>query len=178
MLGYLYALKQRISLYFLRRKVGKLGVHVHIKGKFQILTPALLTVEDYVYIGPECYFQCNGKITIQRGAVLGPRVKMYSSTHRFHDAEYLPYDTVLIKKPIVVGENVWIGGDVILLPGVELGEGCVVGAGAVVTKSFPPYAILGGNPARIIGQRDEAHYRRLKAEDKVYLKRKYTGHAG
>jgi len=178
MLGYLANIKHGIALYFLKRKIGKIGTHVVIKKNAQILAPKRLTLGDYVYIGPEAYFQCNGEVTIRRGSILGPRVKLYSSSHNFHGAEFLPYDAKLIRKPIDIGENVWVGGDVIVLPGVEIGEGCIVGAGAVVTKSFPRCTVIGGNPARAIGQRDEAHYQELKSKDKIYLKRKYTGNVG
>jgi len=52
-------------------------------------------------------------------------------------------------KPVYIGRHCWLGEQVIILPGVTLGEGCIVGAGAVVTKSFPPYSLLIGNPARL-----------------------------
>ena len=59
------------------------------------------------------------------------------------------------EKPIVIGDDVWIGGHVIVLPGVHIGTGAIVGAGAVVTKDVPDYAVVGGNPARIIKSRKE-----------------------
>ncbi|TGR67576.1 CatB-related O-acetyltransferase, partial [Mesorhizobium sp. M2D.F.Ca.ET.223.01.1.1] len=54
---------------------------------------------------------------------------------------------------ITVGNDVWIGNGAMILPGVEIGDGAIVGAGAVVTKSVPPYAIVGGSPARLIRYR-------------------------
>jgi acetyltransferase-like isoleucine patch superfamily enzyme len=53
-------------------------------------------------------------------------------------------------EPVVIGNKCWIGFDVIILKGVQLGEGCIVGAGSVVTKSFPAWSIIGGNPAKLI----------------------------
>ena len=65
---------------------------------------------------------------------------------------------------VVIGHDVWVGHSAILLPGVHVGNGAVVGAGAVVTKSVPPYAIVAGNPARVLRHRfDEETVRRLEA---------------
>ena len=58
------------------------------------------------------------------------------------------------KGDIIIGNDVWIGGHVILLPGVHIGDGAVIGAGAVVAKSIPPYAVAVGNPARVVKYRD------------------------
>ena len=69
MLGYLANIKHGIALYFLKRKIGKIGTHVVIKKNAQILAPKRLTLGDYVYIGPEAYFQCNGEVTIRRGSI-------------------------------------------------------------------------------------------------------------
>ncbi len=67
-------------------------------------------------------------------------------------------------KRIVIGHDVWIGHSAIVLPGVEVGNGAVIGAGAIVTKSVPPYAIVAGNPARVLRYRfDEETVQRLKA---------------
>ena len=55
--------------------------------------------------------------------------------------------------PVIIGDEVWCGANVTILKGVKLGRGCVVAAGAVVTKSFPPYSIIGGCPAKLIRMR-------------------------
>ncbi len=97
---------------------------------------------------------------------------VYSANHRVREAAALPYDSEYVLKPVVIGENVWVGGNVVFVPGAEVGEGCIVGAGAVVTKKFDPLTILGGNPAREIGRRDADHYHRLKQEGKILLRMK------
>jgi maltose O-acetyltransferase len=58
-----------------------------------------------------------------------------------------------VERPIVIDDDVWIGARVIILPGVHIGTGAVIGAGAVVTKDVPAYAVVGGNPARVIKMR-------------------------
>lgn len=80
----------------------------------------------------------------------------------------LPYDDTVIKKKVVIGDNVWIGMNVTILPGVEIGEGCIIQAGSVVSRNIPDLAIAGGNPAIVIKQRDHDHYYELKKSEKFH----------
>jgi len=89
--------------------------------------------------------------------------------HNYKDADMLPYDRVELLKPVTIERCVWIGLRAMIMPGVRIGEGSIVGAGAVVTKSCPPGSILAGNPAQIIGRRDMEHYHRLVNEGQFYL---------
>jgi serine acetyltransferase len=87
----------------------------------------------------------------------------------------LPYDHIYTVKDVVIGENVWIGADVSIMPGVTIGEGAVVAACSCVTKDVPPMAVVGGNPMRIIKYRDAENYNRLKAEGQIYMALKAQG---
>lgn len=80
--------------------------------------------------------------------------------------EKLPYDETIMIKPVVIGDNVWIGINVIILPGVSIGEGCIIQAGSVVSSSIPDLAIVGGNPAKVIKFRNSEHYEKLKKDEK------------
>lgn len=80
----------------------------------------------------------------------------------------LPYDDTVIKKKVVIGDNVWVGMNVTILPGVEIGEGCIIQAGSVVSRNIPDLAIAGGNPAVVIKQRDHDHYYELKKSEKFH----------
>ncbi|UXH80808.1 acyltransferase [Roseateles amylovorans] len=81
----------------------------------------------------------------------------------------VPYDEVDLLRPVTIERFVWVGMRAMILPGVTLREGTIVGAGAVVTKSHPAGAILGGNPATQIGSRDMEAFRELVAQGRHYL---------
>ena len=76
----------------------------------------------------------------------------------------LPYDQRVICKPIIIAPNCWIGSKVIILPGVTVNEGSVIGAGSVVSKDIPPYAVVCGNPAKIVKYRSAEIYNTLVGE--------------
>ena len=86
--------------------------------------------------------------------MMGPYVKMYVQNHNFSRTD-IPMNQQgnSPARPIVIGDDVWIGANVIILPGVSIGKGCVIGAGSVVTKSVPEYSVVAGNPAKIIKNR-------------------------
>jgi maltose O-acetyltransferase len=86
-------------------------------------------------------------ITIGDDVQIGPNVQLLTPTHPL-EAE-LRRAKWEAARPITIGSNVWLGGGVIVLPGVEIGENTIVGAGAVVTRSLPPDVVAVGNPARI-----------------------------
>ena len=87
----------------------------------------------------------------------------------------LPYDDKYIVKDVVIKQNVWIGADVTVMPGVVIGEGAVVAACSCVTKDVPSMALVGGCPAKIIKYRDKNQYDKLKEEGKIYLELKQQG---
>jgi maltose O-acetyltransferase len=98
--------------------------------------------------------QINGKTIIGNNVMMGPDVCIYATNHRF-DRTDIPMNKqgIDVERPIVIDDDVWIGARVIILPGVHIGTGAVIGAGAVVTKDVPAYAVVGGNPARVIKMR-------------------------
>jgi maltose O-acetyltransferase len=90
------------------------------------------------------------KIYIGDYTIFAPGVKIISANHDKKD--YHSHDKSI--SPIKIGKNCWLGANSVILPGVELGDNVIVGAGAVVTKSFPDNVILGGVPAKIIGKNE------------------------
>jgi acetyltransferase-like isoleucine patch superfamily enzyme len=95
---------------------------------------------------PGCYIQAMNGIVIGEGCEFGPGVGLISANHNPRDL-----DDHLPAEPIRIGDYCWLGMNAIVLPGVQLGPRTVVGAGAVVTHSFPEgHCVLAGNPARIV----------------------------
>jgi acetyltransferase-like isoleucine patch superfamily enzyme len=103
-------------------------------------------VERSFAVSGGCYFQAGNGIEIGDGTIFGPAVRMISADHDMtNGAMWKP------ARPIRIGRNCWIGASAIILPGVELGDRVVIGAGAVVTRDVPAGSVAVGNPARVIG---------------------------
>lgn len=94
---------------------------------------------------------CANSVTIGDSTMIGSDVLIMDENHGT-DPRNVFRENPLQTKPVTIGENVWIGDKVIILPGVTVGDNSIVAAGAVVTKSAPAYSMLAGNPARVIKQ--------------------------
>ena len=101
-----------------------------------------------VFINTGCRFQDQGGIVLGDSALIGHNVVLATLNH---DEEPVKRH-ILHPAPIVLGKNVWIGANATVVPGVSIGDGAVVAAGAVVTKDVPPNVVVGGVPARILKQ--------------------------
>ncbi|MBE7034530.1 MAG: acetyltransferase [Ruminococcaceae bacterium] len=104
-------------------------------------------------LGIQC--RISGRTIIGNNVMMGPHVSIYTTNHAF-DRLDVPMNMQgnLPEQPVTIEDDVWIGSNVIILPGVHIGTGAVIGAGAVVTKDVPAYAIVGGNPAKVIKYRN------------------------
>lgn len=112
-----------------------------------------LDLGSYIYIGPSTFLDGKGNIRIGDGTVISSQVCILSSSHVLGEGDVLPYGIESKVQSVVIGKGCWIGIRAILMPGIALGDGVVVGAGSVVTKSFPNGSIIAGNPAKLIGRR-------------------------
>ena len=99
-----------------------------------------------VFINSCCRFQDQGGIEIGDGSLIGHNTTIATLNHDFNPAKRQN----LTPNAVKIGKNVWIGSDCTILPGVEIGDGAIVGAGSVVTKSVPENTIVAGNPAKVI----------------------------
>lgn len=112
------------------------------------LNEDLTTLGSFAISGG-CYFQAINGIKIGKNFLFAPGVKIISANHDFKE-----HSKSIKTSPIVIGDNVWLGANVVILPGVKIGNGCVIGAGSVVTKTFEEESlIIAGNPAKIIGNK-------------------------
>ena len=101
-----------------------------------------------VFINACCRFQDQGGIEIGDGSLIGHNTTIATLNHDFNPDKRAN----LHPSPVKIGKNVWIGSDCTILPGVEIGDGAVIGAGSIVTKNVPANSIAVGNPARVIKQ--------------------------
>jgi len=111
----------------------------------------------------------NGSGTVVIGNYFhsGTECMMLTTNHDYNTGREIPYDAHrCINKSIIIGDFVWMGSRVLVLPGVRIGEGAIIQGGAVVSSDIPAYAIAGGNPARVFKYRDVEHFKQLKKEKK------------
>ncbi|NRA80942.1 MAG: acyltransferase [Pseudoalteromonas sp.] len=94
-----------------------------------------------VYIGPSCHFDAKGGIELRDYSIIAPHVKIWSYNHDFK-SDMIPYGNEDILKKVVIGKGVWVGLGAIILPGTEIGEGCIIGAGSIVHGQIPPYSLV------------------------------------
>ena len=105
-----------------------------------------IQIGEYVFINACCHFQDHGGVRIGDGCQIGHNVVFATLNH-----DIAPEDRChTYPAPIVLGKNVWVGSNAIILPGVMIGDNAIVGAGAVVTKDVEKNTIVGGNPAKLI----------------------------
>lgn len=113
-----------------------------------------ISIGDNVSIQRNCHIGAINNVVIGSNVLMGSNILITDHAHGDTSKEQNVLTPVfrplMSKGPVVVGNDVWIGDNVVILPNVSLGNGCVVGAGAVVTKSFPAGSVIGGNPARLL----------------------------
>ena len=109
-----------------------------------------------------------GRVTIGDNFHSGPDILILTQNHNYDDGDAIPYDDTYIRHEVTIGDNGWLGARVTVVPGVEIGEGAIVQAGATVTDDIPKGAIAGGSPAEVFQTRDMDHYERLKSEGKFH----------
>lgn len=102
----------------------------------------------YIEFGCTILDSCN--VTIKARTILSPNVSIYSATHPIDPRKRNGARGPEMAKPVLIEEDCWLGGNVIVLGGVTIGKGSVVGAGSVVTRDVPPFTVVAGNPARVI----------------------------
>ena len=124
-----------------------------------------ISVGNNVFINYNCTLLDVGKITIGDNCMLAPNVAIYTAGHPLHpDSRNSGYEYGM---DVTIGNHVWIGGSVVITPGVRIGDCCVIGAGSVVTKDIPAWSLAAGNPCRVIRTITEAD-RKFYFKDKEF----------
>lgn len=119
--------------------IGKVEINGHA---------AKLTIGKNSFVGTGTHLALHEQITIGDNVVINNGVKLLTASHDINDPQWK-----MFSKEIIVDDYAWIATGATLLPGVKVGYGAVIGAGAVVTKNVPPYSVVVGNPAKIVNQR-------------------------
>jgi maltose O-acetyltransferase len=135
-----------------RRLFRYCGRHINIEKGANFYTGWEIEIGDYSSLGINCMVPYNLKVG--RDVMMGPDVIIIGENHRFDNLD-IPIRLQGYKEfsPVQIRDDVWIGARVIILPGLTIGKGAIIGAGSIVTKDIPSYAICAGNPARVINFR-------------------------
>ena len=140
----------KFRCFWARKIANSVGKNVNIE-RGAVFGP-MLEIGDNSGVGINC--EIYGPVKIGNDVMMGPEVVFYTRGHRFDRTDITMIEQGSTEsEPITVGNDVWIGRRVIIMPGVNIGDGCVIGAGAVVTKDIPAYSVVGGVPAKIIKSR-------------------------
>ena len=143
---------ERLSL--LRDLLAQVGDDPWIEPPFFCDYGTNLSVGNRFYANTGCVVLDSAPVTLGDRVLLGPAVQLLAATHPLEPelrAQGLEY-----AEPIAVGDDVWLGGGAVVLPGVTIGDRAVVGAGSVVARDVPADAVVAGNPARVIRSLEEA----------------------
>lgn len=138
---------------FLGPLIGGLGKDCTLQSNLRIGTPEKLHIGSHCNFGQDVFIMAGGGVRIGDYVGIGAGAKIWSVNHKYENPD-IPW---LLQgweyKEVVIEDDVWIGADAFIMPGVTLGKGAIISACTVVSKSIPPYAIVAGNPGRVIGWR-------------------------
>lgn len=127
------------------------------------------------FINYNCVILDNAKVTLGDNCLIAPNVAIYTAGHTLYpDARSLGYEYGIA---ITVGDNVWIGGNTVICPGVHIGSNVVIGAGSVVTRDIPDWSLAAGNPCRVIRpitEEDKPYYFKRRKIDEELARQLYS----
>ena len=142
----------------LRELIGRIEGRCVIKPPFRCDYGKFIEIGDGTFINYDCIILDACKVKIGQHVLIGPRTCIYSASHPIDSSVRISgYN---ISKPVTIGDNVWLGGNVVVNPGVTIGECSIIGSGSVVTKNIPSNVIAAGNPCKVL--------REITDGDKIY----------
>lgn len=142
----------------------KIGKYVKIRSNSRIecfdkfagikMNPSLY-IGDRVIINNNFFCYVTDELRIEKNVIIAANVLITTENHGINPEIDIPYaNQPLESKKVFIDENVWIGQNAVILPGINIGKGAIIGAGAIVTKNVLPYTMVAGNPARVIKEYD------------------------
>lgn len=137
----------------LKELFGEIGEGSYVSTPISsIACPSGICIGKNVFINGGCLFMARGGITIEDDVQIAANVQLISNNHD-------PYERqILLCKPVLIRQGAWIGAGATILPGVCVGKYAIVGAGSVVTKDVPDYAVVVGNPAKVVKTLDPTRF--------------------
>jgi maltose O-acetyltransferase len=138
---------------YLRNKGADIAKHTLIYGGCEYRGINSLHIGHGSSIGHRAILDARKGLFIGRNVVFATEVMVWTLHHDYNDIKF-----ACIGAPVIIGDFAWLGSRSIILPGVTIGEGAVVAAGAVVTKDVEPYTVVGGIPAKVMAKRDKKEY--------------------
>ena len=137
----------------LNKLLGHLGHSSTIESPFHCVYGQNIHIGHHVYLNLQCIILDCAEVRIGNHVMMGPAVQIYTAAHLLQ-AEGRNQG-LEVAKPIMIEDNVWVGGGAILLPGVTIGRNAVIGAGAVVSKHVSANVVVVGNPAKVVREIDQ-----------------------
>ena len=144
----------------LKASLGSCGENLMVYHPVVLHTPEALSIGDDTSIAPFVHMWCGAHIEIGSRCMIGSHVAITSLGHDFREVEMW---RSMVKGKVVIEDDVMLGAHSVVLPGVTIGRGAAVGAGSLVTRDVPPYAVCYGAPARVRGFRPESVQAALEA---------------
>lgn len=156
-------IRRSVSVFLLKKQLIEYGVNLMAAKIPRISRTAKVQVGSNASFNG---FTVSGTGEVKIGSYFhsGTNVKIMLGSHDYEYGDKIPYGNHYKEKNVVIDDFVWIGSDVIISGNVHIGEGAIIAIGSVVVKDVPPYAIVGGNPAKIIKYRNIDQFNRLKKE--------------
>ncbi|MFN2113008.1 MAG: sugar O-acetyltransferase [Anaerolineales bacterium] len=133
--------------------LGSHGSNLIIESPFHCVYGKNIHIGDQVYLNFQCTILDCGEVRLGDYVLVGPAVQIYTAAHLLQAQGR--NQGLEVAKPVTIGDNVWIGGGAIILPGVTVGDNAVIGAGAVVPRDVAPNTVVVGNPARVVREIDQ-----------------------
>jgi len=146
-------IRKTLHKYRLKQKKANIGKGVTIHHTTYVRNPEGFTIGDNSNVNHGSELYSAGGITIGKGTMIAYQVVILSDTRTFLGPELLKSRTERIKKPVLIGDDVWIGARAMIMPGVRIANHAIVAGGSIVTKDINEWEVVAGNPAKVIKKR-------------------------
>jgi acetyltransferase-like isoleucine patch superfamily enzyme len=169
---YISIIKKAIDNYYTKTQLisAQIGKNTYFYGRGTIFFSEKLVIGDNCKIGNNHFFHSKGGITIGNNTILSRNVTIYSANHNYLSEDLIPYDETYIEKKVIIGDSVWVGMNVSILPGVIIEDGAIIGMGTIITKNVKKGEIVVGMGQKVVGSRNLDNFDKLVKKGKFFGK--------